>query len=293
VTARRRCWALLAFVAAAAAHADTVHLDNGDRLSGEVAEAADAVTVVAPGIGAVRVPRERVAHIERSEPDAQPPRPAKAWDISIDLALVAAAGNTETDDFNFNLDMVRSGSRFDHVVGVAAHKAAAQQTTTDDQFDANYDLRWKYREAWYAVLNFEYFRDPIKDVPHRYTAGAGAGLTLWDTPRGALNTDFGISQVFEELGALRDTGSNPALRWSLTFNRWLVPERWELFHNNQLLRILAEGRGGVWDSDTGLRFHLNSRWQAGLRLDLQHETAPAAGRKRTDARYGVTLGAKL
>ncbi len=294
-----RLFAALGLFAAGPVRADIVHFDNGDRLSGEVSESADSVTVVVAGVGAVSVPRVRVARIEYDEAATKSEAESDPWDISIDLGLVAAFGNTETEDANFNLHVMRTGARFDHVAAVAAHWAQAQRTTTDDQLDVNYDLRLKFRESWYAVLSFEYFRDPIKDVPQRFTAGVGAGHTFWESPRGALSSDLGISQVFEELGAFADgaatvdADSNPAVRWGVTFNRWLVPERWELFHSNQLLQILAEDRGGVWDSDTGVRFHLTSRWQAGVRLDLQHETAPASGRRRTDARYAVTLGAKL
>lgn len=289
------CAAVVAWFAATTASADVVHFDNGDRLSGDVTETSELVTVQVPGVGEVNVPRGRVARIERSAAEAEPSPSSEAdpWDIRIDFGLAAAAGNTETRDLDFNLSMMRTGSRVDHVVGLAAHRAEAQQATTDDLLDINYDLRWKYRASWYAVLNFEYFRDPIKDVPQRFTVGGGAGHTFWESPRGALSSDLGVSQVFEELGAFGDQGSNPAVRWSLAFNRWLVPDRWELFHNNQLLQILATGRGAVWDSDTGLRLHLNGRWQAGVRLDLQHETEAAPGRQRTDARYAITLGAEL
>ena len=110
-----------------------------------------------------------------------------------------------------------------------------------------------------------------------------------------MKTDIGISQVFEKkAGAERAMRSDdPALRWSLTFKHWLKPDLLEIFHHNEVLHILAAEHGTVWDSDTGLRFHLNSRWHAGLRLDLQHETEPAAGRGRTDASYAIDLGLKI
>jgi len=72
-----------------------------------------------------------------------------------------------------------------------------------------------------------------------------------------------------------------------------VADRLELFHNNQLLHILDADRGSVWDSDTGLRFHLNSRWLAALRVDVQHETSPAHGQKKTDSSYAVAVGFAL
>ncbi len=171
---------------------------------------------------------------------------------------------------------------------------------TKDQVDVDYDLRLKYGDSWYAVAHFEYFHDPIKNVDQRATAGAGFGHTFWDSARGALTTDAGISQVFEQVDlgeGVTATGngseSNPALRWGLQYRHWLVAERLELFHNNQLLRILDDDRGSVWDSDTGVRFHVNSRWLAALRMDVQHESAPAPGQKKTDSSYALAVGFKL
>ena len=70
-------------------------------------------------------------------------------------------------------------------------------------------------------------------------------------------------------------------------------DRLELFHNNRLLHIFDDDAGSVWNSDTGIRLHVNSRWLAALRVDLQHEAEPAPGRRKTDSSYALTLGVKL
>lgn len=306
--------AALAILISINAAADVVHFKNGDRLTGERVEAeAGFVAINVPDLGVMKIPDARIARVEAAE-DAPPPADPgaaatsgisgliDAWDVIADLAATTATGNTETSDLNFVASATRTGEHLDHVLGAAWHRgevadvATSEQLLAKDQLDLNYDLRWKYQESWYAVANFEYFRDPIKDIDRRYTAGAGFGHTFWTSPRGTLSTDGGVSQVFEKLASVADAStsdSNPALRWSLSYQHWLAPERLELFHNNQLLHILASDRGTVWDSDTGLRLHVNSRWQAGVRLDLQHETTPAAGRGRTDVAYAVSLGVKL
>ena len=309
-----------------AAVADVVHFANGDRLTGDLVEApADVVAINVPEVGIVTVPRTRVARVE----DVAAPAPPEAgdaasdalpdttsdsvdrrWEARADLGVAVATGNTRAADLNIVAGVERYGPRFDNVLGVSVHKARAQAdgrrsdlgtTTTKDQIDVDYNLRWKYRETWYAVANFEYFRDPIKDIDQRATTGAGVGHTFWESERGALRTDAGISQVFEEVrfGPLaagdgsKESDNNPALRWGLQFNRWLVFDRLELFHNNQLLHILDTEPSSVWDSDTGIRFHVNGRWLAALRVDLQHETAPSAGRRKTDSSYAVAVGVKL
>ncbi|MCY3811278.1 MAG: DUF481 domain-containing protein [Gammaproteobacteria bacterium] len=306
--------AALAILISINAAADMVHFKNGDRLTGDRVEAeAGFVAIDVPDLGVMRIPDALIARVETTEDAGPPAEPSAAatsaisglidtWDVIADLAATTATGNTETSDLNFVASATRTGVRFDHVLGAAWHRgeatavAPAERILAKDQLDLNYDLRWKYQESWYAVANFEYFRDPIKDIDRRYTAGAGFGHTFWTSPRGTLSTDGGVSRVFEKLASVSEAStsdSNPALRWSLSYQHWLAPERFELFHNNQLLHILASDRGTVWDSDTGLRLHVNGRWQAGVRLDLQHETTPAAGRGRTDLAYAVSLGVKL
>lgn len=301
-----------------AASADTVHFVNGDRLTGSVVDAQDGfVAIDGPRIGVVTAPRTLVVGIESdagnpaeagssADEEAGTEAPSDVlWEARADVGVVVATGNTETRDANFVAGIKRAGARFDNVLGVTLHKAQASppsgggSVATKDQVDVDYDLRWKYGDAWYALANFEYFRDPIKNVERRTTAGAGFGHTFWDSAQGALRTDAGISQVFEEVdvegvdGVLETSANNPALRWSLQYRRWLVADRLELFHNNQLLHILDADRGAVWDSDTGLRFHLNSRWLAALRMDVQHESEPAPGRKKTDSSYALAVGYKL
>ena len=305
---RARLAAVCAALAAFAANADVVHFVNGDRLTGSLTDAPpDAVAIDVPHVGVVVVPTAQVARVEQDVPALAEPAPsapvaeAPSWEVRSDLSLVAATGNTRTQDMHLTVAAERTGVAFDNVLDLAVRRANARAgaegpvRATKDQVDMAYDLRWKYNEARYAAVNLDFFRDPIKDIYERYTVGAGLGHTLWDEQRGTLKTDIGISQVFEKkAGAARVMRSDdPAVRWTLTFKHWLKPDLLELFHHNELLRILAAEHGLVWDSETGVRFHLNSRWHAGLRLDLQHETVPAAGRGRTDASYAIDLGLKM
>ena len=286
----------LSALVAAGAGADAVHFANGDRLTGQLVAAPDGfVAIDVPHVGVVTVPNEQV---ERVDSDVAAEQPAVRWETRADLGMVVTSGNTRTEDASVVVGAKRTGERFDNVLGLAVNRSAARadanspKTKTKDQMDVSYALRWKFSDAWYGVANVNHFRDPIKDIEWRYTAGAGIGHTFWQSARGSLSTDAGVSQVFERIELSRKE-ANPALRWSLDFQRWLVLDRVELFHNNQLLHILTSERGLVWNSDTGIRFYLNDHWDASLRLDLQHETAPSPGRARTDASYALAVGVKL
>ena len=306
-----------AFAAPQKANA-VVHFDNGDRLSGSILEEdAESLTIDVEQVGAVVVPRRRIARVEATRAEADDEAGAglllalRDWDISADLGIVVASGNTRTEDYNLVLGAECVGERFDNILAFAARRASARigidgpDVATKDQRDLSYDLRWRFGTGaeggaepeesagrWYAVASFDYFADPLKNIERRLTGGLGVGHALWESPRGALTTDLGVSQVFETLSPAHATAHDAALRWGVSFKRWLLGERLEAFHNHQFLWKLGS-QGRVWDSDTGVRLHLTGRWRAGLRVDLQHETPPTAGRGKTDASYAIALGATL
>ena len=212
--------ALVAVLSTSPAVADVVHFTNGDRLTGDLVDApADLVAIDVPEVGIVTVPRTRVERVEEVDPAPSQAGDAasetttvtttdsadRRWEARADFGLAVATGNTRAADLNFVAGVKRHGPRFDNVLGVTVHKARAQAdarrsdvgtTTTKDQVDVDYNLRWKYGDAWYAVANFEFFQDPIKDIDQRATTGAGVGHTFWETERGALRTDAGISQKY-------------------------------------------------------------------------------------------------
>ena len=292
------------------ARADVVHFVNGDRLTGRLVEAETGyIALDVANIGVIALPLEVVERIDEegsaekdgaasTDSEADIPSLADAgagligaWDATADAGATVSRGNTDAADVTLVFAAKRSGPRFDHLFDVNAAKSSARGDVTRDHLDIEYDLRRKYGDKWYAVGNFEYFRDAIKDIDQRYAAGVGGGYAILASERGALTTDIGISQVIEESMSARESG--PALRWGLDFNRWLVPEQLEVFHTHQLLGILDADRGLSWDSGTGVRLYLSERWNMGVRLDVQHETQPMPGRSKTDATSMITMGAKF
>ncbi len=290
----------IAFVGVA--RADVVHFLNGDRLTGRLVEAETGyIALDVANIGVIKVPVEAVEQVDEegsAKDDAAAPADSEAgagrgaaWDATADAGATVSRGNTDAVDVTLVFAAKRSGLRFDHLFDVNTARSSARGDVTRDQLDIEYDLRRKYGDKWYAVGNFEFFRDAIKDIDKRYTAGGGGGYAILASERGALMTDIGISQVLEESMSARE--SSPALRWGVDFNRWIVPEQLEVFHTHQLLGVLDSDRGLFWDSGTGVRLYLSERWNMSVRLDVQHETQPTPGRRKTDATSMIAIGAKF
>ena len=129
----------------------------------------------------------------------------------------------------------------------------------------------------------------MKDVDSRITAGGGIGHQFWDNSFGTLSAELGINVVVEELDG--ESEENPALRWALSYKRFLLSKRLELFHDHSILVI--PDRGEVLDSSTGVRLSVNQRINTSLRVDIQHETKPPEGNHKTDVTYSLGLGIKF
>ena len=216
------------------------------------------------------------------------------WSSTADLAVNVATGNSETQTVAVRTNTLYATGPYEHQLTIAYDRAEVEDPDTEesevtqDQFDIGYDFRWFFRDAWYASANLGYFSDRIKDIDQRITAGAGVGHRFWDNSLGALSAELGISQVFETLDG--ENESNPAVRWALNYNRWLQPERYELFHNHELLTILDSARGEVINASTGLRLHFSESLNASIRADVIHETKPLPGREKTDVVYALGVG---
>lgn len=216
------------------------------------------------------------------------------WASTADLAVNVATGNSETQTIAVRTNTLYANGPYEHQLAIAYDRAenenpdTEESEVTQDQLDVGYDFRWFFRDAWYASANLGYFSDRIKDIDQRITAGAGLGHRFWDNSLGALSAEVGVSQVFESLDG--ESESNPALRWALQYNRWIQPERYELFHNHELLKILDSARGEVINASTGLRMHFNESLNASIRADVIHETKPLPGREKTDVVYALGVG---
>lgn len=213
------------------------------------------------------------------------------WSSRADLSAIISTGNSDTESYNTLIESVLKHDKVQHSVSLLLSNEAAEAQATKDQLDLDYGYRRFISEKWYASGNAEYFQDRLKDIDERITLGVGMGYQFWDDSFGALSTDLGISYVREELDG--DQQSNPAVRWGLDYQRFLLSKKMEFFHKQSVLFIPDSDRGEVIATSTGLRYALNARIDTTARVDMNHETKPAEGNSKTDVTYTLGVGIKF
>ena len=216
---------------------------------------------------------------------------APEWTTRADLAMKISNGNTDTQQYSTLFETRLKRETVEHSLSLLITSEEAEEEKTKDELDLDYGYKRFISEKWYASGNAEYFEDPLKDVDSRITLGAGLGYQFWDDSFGSLSTDLGLSYVREELAG--ETENNPAVRWGLEYKRYLLSKKLEGFHKQSVLFIPDSDRGEVIESSTGLRYALNSRIDATARVDLNHETKPAAGNSKTDVTYNLGIGIRF
>lgn len=214
--------------------------------------------------------------------------PGDRWQSRVSYGLNISSGNTDTQSHVLRASSTLRQGPWRHQGNMDMDLTKDAGTTTREQYRLGYQLDWFFREDWFAFGSSEYFQDKRRDVDYRVTLGGGLGHQFWDTTLGALSLEGGISEVIEKVGG--ETENNPALRFGVDYNRFYMGQQLELFHGSELLLLAAKDRGEILKTTTGVRYALNSYLNTNLRVDFDHETKPAPGRKNTDLVYVIGVG---
>ncbi len=210
------------------------------------------------------------------------------WTTTADVGYILTKGNSQTESRTVHIDSIAQQGKFQHRGYAYWNTDEADEETTRDTFDSGYELRYYFRDKWYALGSIGYFKDELKEIDSRYTLGAGLGYQFFDHSLASLSTDLSVTYVKEDLAG--ESESNPALRWGVDYFRWIQAEKIEYFYGHEVLKILDSERGEVYKVNTGLRLHLSERWHANARVDLVHETEPPPGNHRSDITYSFGFG---
>ena len=211
------------------------------------------------------------------------------WVSRVDLSAVFSSGNSTTESFNTLAESRLKRTNAEHLATLLRNTEKAEGVTSKDQVDLSYGFKRFFSPRWYGSANGNYFRDELKDIDQRLSLGAG--WFNWPTVVWVLSTEVGVSAVQERLDGIDRT--NPAGRWAIDFQRYFFDRRMELFHRQTVLAIASENRGQVLTSSTGLRFALSERIDTALRTDINYETDPPPGSKKTDTTYTLGIGLKF
>jgi putative salt-induced outer membrane protein YdiY len=286
---------LVAGFSAAPARADDVLLTNGDRLTGTAVSLAGGILTFTTPHGNLRIPWPEVVRAAIQDPmlaalaDLTRPQPSVTLDGGANAGLITTAGNTDVNNLRLDGDIV---ARAD----VNRYSASAAVTRARDggvETASNWTTAFKYDRfvstRMFLNANAILTNDRFRDLDLRTALGAGVGYQVLTTPRVRLTADGGLGWVNENLASQPDDRYT-ALRESVSFDAFAVPDRIQFFH-------VHDGYFGVSGEDNlfirmqnGIRMALAAGFVTTLRHDLDYDRSPAVGRSKTDRTLALTLG---
>lgn len=286
---------VLLFVAlgTAPAHADTVHLANGDRISGRVLHVRDGVlSVQTPWAGTLRIAYDRVSKVDATEAvEGLPARhaPAVVYKGRVTVAANATRGNHLSDRAQGEAEFTARARAYRYRLFGRAERATEAKVEVADawRMAGNYDRFRDPGRFWYGRASVEH--DRFRDVELRSAFGAGHGWQLIETEDTKLALRAGLDLVTLDRLAGRDT-SYPALGWGVQASHRLWRGRVELFHDQEGFINLEEGSDVTLRSRTGLRVPIAEGLTASAQVNVDWDRSPGPGRTATDTTWLLGLG---
>ena len=210
-----------------------------------------------------------------------------SWKSQLTISLAGTSGNNQSQNLSMFGESALLRPKSEQMLNVAQTRERTDQLTTTNLLDMKYNFRWLRENQWYNTMSVDYSYDPLKDITWRSVLGFGGGIKFIEHSLTDLSVDVAVSGVYQSLDKLEEI--SPALRVASVFHKKLFGGRIELLQQNRLLWI-TEANGGVIDGLFGLRFLLSNSLNLDFRSNVKYETDPAENSKNTDMNYSIGIG---
>ena len=213
------------------------------------------------------------------------------WSVIMDLNSTVTKGNTDTSTLLwFGEGRMKFGDHR-HQLNISVDRQETDGETTKEQEELRYAYEWLFTDDWYATGQLSYTADPIRDLDHRFTVGAGIGHDVWDYADRELKFALLYDYLEEKIGGESETSSAP--HWQFRFRYGLLGGDAEFFHNHDIWYFVTGRSTEIITTSTGIRWEFIDDFYTNFRVDWNHETNPADGQKKSDTTFVVGLGMKF
>jgi putative salt-induced outer membrane protein YdiY len=262
-----------------------VSINDGTTLKGRVAPAEDGRISLQLGeiVQTVSFPLERVKAV--SLKPAPPVRVAGRISAGVDVSK----GNTQTQMYHMDAEAVARTAKSRYTIGGEFNYEEDEGEQTADNALAYLKYDYFLNGEWYLFNNLAMEKDKFKDIRLRSLVGAGVGYQFWEEELSNFSLELGISYVNEDFEEADDNGYASS-RWAVTYDRYFLAKTIQFFHFHEGLLGVEDTRDLFIRSRTGLRFPFRTNLLASAQFHYDWDNSPAAGKRKADTRYLLTLG---
>jgi putative salt-induced outer membrane protein YdiY len=205
-------------------------------------------------------------------------------------------GNTHSEDFGLaaNAQLRRDDEFHDDRFTLGASYNFGKQTVNGDNTTSadNWMALVKYdkffTEKWYGYGMLQYWHDRLADLQFRLTPGVGVGYQWIETPTFNLNTEAGVSYVYEEFS---NDGNNDRVALRLAYHvDKALNDKIGVFHNFEWLPAFDDPSDYNLNADVGIQAKITGKLISQFKIVYQRDTTPAPGADENDVRFQLGVG---
>lgn len=284
------------------AHAQTIQLHNGDRLTGEIVSRTAEFIEFKTDFGTLTLPTTTVVPIAAQTPATDHPAalaPAAVtpeepglwhaeWSGIANIGGDVTSGNSQTKalyaDAEVTARWVQHRAKFNmDYYWEEDGEVIIDNRSISSEYDYFVSPKWFY----YARAAFK--QDDIASLNLRSNLGGGFGYQIFETEEQLLDINFGPSWLYHDYANGENT-SAPAANWSLNYDQVIWQSAFAIFHNHKLVVPLDQASAFIVESETGLRIPLHAGLVATGEVDFDWSNEPANGATEEDITYSLKLG---
>lgn len=233
-------------------------------------------------------PETEPVALERITALSRKPEPPVRLAGRINFGASATSGNTDTEKLHMEAEVIARSAANRLTLGAGVNRTEDGGATTESNSLAYLKYDHFLSKKWYVYGNGSAEHDRFKDIRLRRTLGAGTGYQFVESPKTNLALEGGGNHVSTDSYVAEDEAF-PALRAAVRFDRLILRERLQLFHQSEVYS--GEGSDNTFvRSQTGLRMPMFFRVTATLQYNVDWEADPAPGRVATDRTLLFSLG---
>ena len=221
--------------------------------------------------------------------------PPPRWRGSVAVSGLATTGNSETLSVGVAANAARRAEH-DRISLAGGYyygrqtdpNTDAEVTTVNYAFGfGKYDYFFTRQFYGFGAVRAE--RDEIADLRLRFTPSVGAGRQWYEGPLFNLSTEGGLAWVYELYSRHRsDDHFSARIAYHVD---WRPAQPILLFHNMEWLPSLEDPLGDYnLNADAGLRATILGNFFSEFKVEFRYDATPAAGNRKDDLRYLLSLG---
>ena len=230
---------------------------------------------------------DAIATLHAGSPQAQS---AVRWSGRVDLGIEVEGGNSDTDSVEIDgrVTGVWSKHRLVATADIDYERANGEATVQAAEGTLRHDRFVSEKLFFFTTVFWEH--DKFKELNLRALPATGPGYQFFKGEDRNFSIKGGPGLLYENYKGDTDDRTDPALYWQYDYDQFLYERFMQFFHNHIGFLNVANTNEAVFKFRWGLRFPMRWGFVATTQFELDHETDPEPGTKKTDHTFKLTLG---